>query len=208
MVAVPVSIIIGSPLSGWLMSVPLTHHLSGWRWMLLLEGAPTALLSVLLLRLIPDNPAHARWLTPAQTAWLEGQLAVQVAKPAQAGASRIRREVLANGRVWVIAACWFAIMSGTCVGMVLNAWHSDRTQERYLHVGTAAVLAGASTAIAAVLASGGLALAFPCVAGLAFGAAQSPFWTYTRASFVQKRSRRVSQSSIYWAISPGSSVQY
>ena len=67
---------------------------------------------------------------------------------------------------------WFAIG----VGMLVNAWHSDRTQERYLHVAIAALLAGALLAVT-TLPQGGTALLLLIVSGFFLGAAQGTFWT-------------------------------
>ena len=46
MLAIPLSIVIGSPLSGWLMSVSPPLGLAAWRWMLIAEALPTVLLGV------------------------------------------------------------------------------------------------------------------------------------------------------------------
>src|SRR5690349_170065 len=75
MLAVPVSAICGSPLAGWLMSVDNPLHWAGWRWMLLVEGAPTILLAIAVLWLLPDRPRDAAWLSTAERAWLEDEIA-------------------------------------------------------------------------------------------------------------------------------------
>jgi MFS transporter, ACS family, tartrate transporter len=68
---------------------------------------------------------------------------------------------------------WIAV----AVGMVANAWHSDRAQERHWHVGLAAAAAALFIAMTPLLGAGGLALAALLLAGLAMGAAQGTFWT-------------------------------
>jgi ACS family tartrate transporter-like MFS transporter len=76
--------------------------------------------------------------------------------------------------VGVIAALpWVAVAAG----MLLNAWHSDRAQERHWHVGLAALAAGIFIALTPLLGTGASALAMLLVAGLAMGAAQGTFWT-------------------------------
>ena len=67
---------------------------------------------------------------------------------------------------------WFAIG----LGMLVNAWHSDRTQERYLHVAVAALLAGVLLAVT-TLSDGGVAFALLIFAGFFLGASQGTFWT-------------------------------
>lgn len=69
---------------------------------------------------------------------------------------------------------WVAIGAG----MLLNARHSDRTGERYLHIALPCLVAGFALILAALaLRSGPLALALLMVGGLGLGAAQSVFWT-------------------------------
>jgi ACS family tartrate transporter-like MFS transporter len=74
---------------------------------------------------------------------------------------------------FITALPWIAVAAG----MVLNAWHSDRHQERHLHVGLAALAAGVFIALTPLLGTGALALAALLLAGLAMGAAQGTFWT-------------------------------
>src|SRR5580698_7936331 len=38
MLAIPLSLVIGSPISGWLMSIEAPFHLAAWRWMLIAEA--------------------------------------------------------------------------------------------------------------------------------------------------------------------------
>jgi len=74
---------------------------------------------------------------------------------------------------FIAALPWIAVGAG----MVFNAWHSDRTQERHWHVGLAALAAAAFIALTPLLGTGAFALAALMLAGLAMGAAQGTFWT-------------------------------
>ena len=74
---------------------------------------------------------------------------------------------------FISALPWIAVGAG----MVLNAWHSDRAQERHWHVGLAALAAAIFIALTPLLGTGVLALAALMLAGLAMGAAQGTFWT-------------------------------
>ncbi|MFD9959797.1 MFS transporter [Amycolatopsis sp. NPDC059020] len=61
---VPLSGILGPPLSGWIM-----HTLGGalglkdWQWLFALEALPPILLGVLVMLFFQDKPAQARWLS-------------------------------------------------------------------------------------------------------------------------------------------------
>jgi len=48
--------------------------LASWQWLFIVEGVPTVLLGLVVLMILPDRPAQAHWLTPAQRTWLEDTL--------------------------------------------------------------------------------------------------------------------------------------
>ncbi|WP_321930529.1 MULTISPECIES: MFS transporter [Paraburkholderia] len=73
--AIPVSYIIGAPLSTWVMDNVHWFEWSGWRWMLVLEGAPAVIGGVLCFLWLTDRPADAKWLKPEERDWLLGELA-------------------------------------------------------------------------------------------------------------------------------------
>ena len=62
MTAIPVSGIIGGPISGVLLGFDGWLGLRGWQWLFLLEGLPAVLLGVLVLHFLPDSPERAAWL--------------------------------------------------------------------------------------------------------------------------------------------------
>jgi len=208
MLAVPVSAVFGGPLAGWLMSVNNPIDWPGWRWMLLVEGAPTLLLAVASLWLLPDSPRTATWLSPDERRWMEDEISRDAQRHPDRSDARLP---LGNYRLWIAGACWFGLLAGAngllywlpqiirhlssgstdleigfltalpwiavAIGMLVNGWHSDRTQERHLHVGLAALASGVFIALTPLLGTGALALGMLLLAGLAMGAAQSTFWT-------------------------------
>ncbi len=72
--AIPVSYIIGAPLSTWIMDNVHWLGWSGWRWMLFLEGIPAVFLGVLCFVYLTDKPEQAKWLTPDEKTWLIDEL--------------------------------------------------------------------------------------------------------------------------------------
>jgi ACS family tartrate transporter-like MFS transporter len=72
--AIPVSYLLGAPLSTWIMDHVSGFGLSGWRWMLLLEGGPAILAGILNYFIMTDRPEEARWLTAEERGWLMGEL--------------------------------------------------------------------------------------------------------------------------------------
>ena len=80
--AIPVSYLLGAPTSTWIMDHLATAGLSGWRWMLLLEGVPALLGGIACHFFLTDTPAQARWLTEDEKRWLGAELAKDhVARP-------------------------------------------------------------------------------------------------------------------------------
>lgn len=71
MLGLPVSLVIGSPISGALLTMDGFAGLAGWQWLFIIEGLPAILLGVAVLRLLPDGPAAASWLTRAESHMIE-----------------------------------------------------------------------------------------------------------------------------------------
>ncbi|MCK1333287.1 MFS transporter [Bradyrhizobium sp. CW9] len=72
--AIPVSYLLGAPLSTFVMDHVSGLGLTGWRWMLLLEGLPAVLAGVFNYYFMTDRPEQAKWLESEERAWLAGEL--------------------------------------------------------------------------------------------------------------------------------------
>ena len=75
MIGIPLSIVFGGPLSGWLLGFEGHLGLHGWQWMFLLEGFPTILLGFVVLAYLTDRPEQAKWLDANARHWLITTLA-------------------------------------------------------------------------------------------------------------------------------------
>jgi len=73
MTAIPISQLIGAPVSGLLMRVHWIG-LAGWRWLLILEGAPAILFGIITIFYLTDWPRDAHWLEPDECEWITGEL--------------------------------------------------------------------------------------------------------------------------------------
>lgn len=78
MAAIPISFVLGSPISGWLLGVHW-FGLSGWRWLFIVEGAPAILFGVITWFYLTDWPHQAKWLPPAERDWIINQLETEKA---------------------------------------------------------------------------------------------------------------------------------
>jgi len=63
MVATALATVVGGPLSSVILGLGGVAGLHPWQWMFLLEGIPAILLSFAALKLLPDGPKDALWLT-------------------------------------------------------------------------------------------------------------------------------------------------
>lgn len=59
MFAVPLSTVIGSPISGFILNMEGMAGLHGWQWLFILEAIPAIVLTFFVLRYLPDNPKSA-----------------------------------------------------------------------------------------------------------------------------------------------------
>jgi ACS family tartrate transporter-like MFS transporter len=77
MTAVPVSGVVGGPLSGALLSLNGVLGVAGWQWLFLVEGIPAILLGVIVLVYLTDRPETAHWLSSEEKDWLASKLAAE-----------------------------------------------------------------------------------------------------------------------------------
>src|ERR1044071_5673439 len=164
MTAVPVTGVIGGPLSGALLELDGLYGLAGWQWLFLVEGLPAIVLGVSVIFFLNDGPETTRWLAPAERSWLVETLA------AERNACPLRLDIrgaLTNVSVWKLGIIFLLVAAGfygysfwaplviksltglsafkiglilgaisgiTILGMLLNSYDSDRTGERATHI--------------------------------------------------------------------------
>lgn len=110
MVALPLSSVIGAPISTSLLGLDW-FGLQGWQWMFLLEAIPTIILGFVVLRLLTDRPAEAKWLSNEERAWLAQALDAEHAGPAHESTKSLRSALLLP-RVWLLGLVYFGILVG------------------------------------------------------------------------------------------------
>ena len=109
MTAVPLAGVVGSPLSGWLLTPDGLFGLAGWQILFLAEGLPAILLGLAVLRYLPDGPEDAGWFE-GERAWLRDTLARENGIKRSRGEYTARR-ALVDGRVWLLCAVYFGIVT-------------------------------------------------------------------------------------------------
>ncbi|HTU66481.1 MAG TPA: MFS transporter [Steroidobacteraceae bacterium] len=112
MIGIPLSVVFGGPLSGWLLGFDGHLGLQGWQWLYLVEGLPAVFLGFVVLGYLTDKPADAKWLTAEQREWLSARIAAEhVVAP---GARRLNfRDALTHPTVWLLAVIMFCCQTGS-----------------------------------------------------------------------------------------------
>jgi MFS family permease len=106
---IPLSGIIGGPLSGWIMtSLSGVHGLAGWQWMFLLEGLPAVLFGIICFFFLDNSVNSAKWLTASE----KEKIAADLALEAGPKALHTKRQGLLNGRVWLLSGTYFFFTMG------------------------------------------------------------------------------------------------
>jgi ACS family tartrate transporter-like MFS transporter len=111
-IALPLSSVAMGSLAGWLLGLGGKLGLSGWQWLFLVEGLPTAAFSLVILKMLPDKPAKATWLTAEEKAWLDGQLKADAEK-AHLGHSAGVTQALLEPKVWMIGAFFLCALTAS-----------------------------------------------------------------------------------------------
>jgi ACS family tartrate transporter-like MFS transporter len=209
MTAVPVTGVVGGPFSGLLLSLNGTFRLAGWQWLFLVEGVPAVILGATVLLYLPERPAGARWLSPAERDLLAAELAWEHERTAAANpigilAALRNRIIWQLGVIFLLAAMAFygysfwsplviksltrvsdlgvglisaAISAATTILMLMNGAHSDRTNERPVHVAVALLVMALGCFGCAILRIPLLGILSLALIPIGHCSAYGPFWS-------------------------------
>jgi MFS transporter, ACS family, tartrate transporter len=230
--AIPMSGIVGGPVSSLVLRMDGTLGLHGWQWLFLVEGIPACVLAFAVLRMLPDCPANAPWLTTREKAALAARLSDEPETE-----DRELGDAMRNPRVYGIALAglgrgaalygatlWLPQMvqamgfSNLLVGfivtipyiasviaMIIWGYSSDRSGDRIWHVALPTLVAAAGFTGAAVFRGNlpVLASLTLCMVGLL--AATSPHFVLA-SSFLRGKAAAASIALLNSATSVGGFV--
>jgi D-galactonate transporter len=110
MAAIPLSSVIGAPVSGLLLNMDGAAGLAGWQWLFILEAAPALLLAVVVFFYLTDRPADATWLAPEERTWLAARLEAE-RKQREAAKHFGVWEALGDTRVLLLSCVYFGVVA-------------------------------------------------------------------------------------------------
>ena len=206
MLAIPISSIIGAPISGLLLNVT-GFGLEGWQWLFIFEALPSVLVGLCVLFYLTDFPRQARWLQKDEIAWLEG---------VQAAEKRNKEKVehlslfqaLTDIRILLCAMVYFCVNAASYgvafflptiikgfgvsdtqtgllaalpfvfggVSMVLFGRHSDKTMERKGHVAVALLISAIGIGLSGLVSNPVVIMALLCFAQIGLSSVSPMFW--------------------------------
>ncbi len=208
MSAIAVSGVIGGPLSGWIMAnLNGTSGLAGWQWLFIIEAAPSVVLGILVIFVLADKPADARWLSAREKEVIIHEVGATGAQ----GHGHSFLKTLGDPRLYALSIIYFTIAAGlyiisfwlpamvrsynvtnplsigiltaipyliTTAGMIIIGRHSDRTRERRWHVALGMIVAAIGlVAVTFVHSSLTIALIVLSVTTMGILTAMPLFWT-------------------------------
>lgn len=133
-IAIPLSGMVGGPLSGWIMNAFAgVQGWAGWQWMFVLEAVPTVVVGLLVLAYLKDGVHQATWLNDEEKVLVTRELAEDNQhKVTHASVG----EFIRDRRLWLLAGIYFCVVMGQYAitfwlpTLVRNAGVSDP-----LHIG-------------------------------------------------------------------------
>lgn len=199
----PLAGVVGGPLSSLLLQMDGIAGLHGWQWLFLIEGLPACFLALAVVKLMPDGPHAAEWLTPQEKDLIARRLAAE-----SQGKEHALWPALQDPRLYALAAVALGMQSGlfgiglwlpqivqslgystaatgfvvaplylaSAAAMIHWGRSSDRSGERYRHHAAAAFLGAVGLAVAGLLPASNLILAAFFVGMIGVHSTFGPFW--------------------------------
>ena len=110
MAAIPLSSVLGAPVSGYLLGFDGLMGLHGWQWLFIIEAAPAIILGVVVFFYLTDRPSDARWLQEDQRTWLVNRLDLEQRQRVAVKHYSIR-DALLNSKVLALSLVYFGAVA-------------------------------------------------------------------------------------------------
>jgi D-galactonate transporter len=110
MAAIPLSSVLGFPVSGLILNLDGGWGLAGWQWLFIIEAAPALILAGVVFFYMTDRPADAKWLEPEERAWLARRLSAEAQQKEDVHGLSVR-QALTNPKVLALAMVYFGAVA-------------------------------------------------------------------------------------------------
>nr|WP_294550506.1 MFS transporter [uncultured Rhodopila sp.] len=110
MAAIPLSSVLGFPVSGIILNLDGGWGLAGWQWLFIIEAAPAIILSAVVFFYLTDRPADAKWLEPDERAWLARRLSAEAQQKEDVHGISVR-QALTNPKVLALSLVYFGAVA-------------------------------------------------------------------------------------------------
>ena len=111
MMTQPLSVVVGTPISRWILENIHWSGQPGWRWVFFLEGVPSIAMGIFALFYLTDRVHEARWLPDDEKSWLSAELRREEAEKIAAGRVRIFA-AFRSKQTLLLCAILFLIITG------------------------------------------------------------------------------------------------
>src|SRR6516225_1495137 len=204
LVAIPLSSVIGGPISGVLLEMNGVLGLKGWQWLFIVEGLPAVILGIMTLYVLADRPDTAPWLNDNERGILADMLAAEYRERPKSNFLT----ALSDVRVIMLAVIQFGFTLGSygigvflpqiikgfglsnlassflsavpyvfaSAGMLWWSWHVDRTGKKIGNLTTALAVGMAGLAASVTTGNLFLGLSAMTVALVGITSARAIFW--------------------------------
>jgi sugar phosphate permease len=153
MTAVPLSGVIGGPISGWLLErMSAVGGLRGWQWLFLFEALPSVIAGLLAMIFLADGPAKAGWLNAAERELLTRRLEEEHSFKMQTHGHHKLIDAFRSRKVWLLCAVYFGFVMGNyAVGFWLPQIVKETLTKDPWLIGWLTAIPWAAAAIAMVI---------------------------------------------------------
>jgi len=204
MAASPLAFIVIGPISSLILNMNGFAGLRGWQWLFLLEGLPACVLGFLLLKIVPETPADAAWLSADEKRVIAENLSREKAQDTESF-----WDALLDPRLYALGIAYMAVAAGGygmrlwlpqivqgmgvpdtsngfvvaipyILAMAAMIWwghSSDKTQERIWHVIAPTLIGAFGFFIATVSSSDAIMFLGITLVILGLDAVIGPFWS-------------------------------
>lgn len=104
--------VIGSPISGALLTLNGLGGLAGWQWLFLIEAIPAVLMGLFVLWVLPNRPQNAKWLSIAEQQWIQARLDAERAAHPAAAERHSLKDVVCHKQVWLFCLLYLLMNIG------------------------------------------------------------------------------------------------